>query len=298
MIRVTRLNVRGRDFCVRYYLSTAGGEGSRPVVFLDGDQLGKFNLKTWTWTDTSVARDRDTDELVSLADAFSKMAKTTAIFLARIGVDGTSGLHMSRKSLLELDLMNAALDAFKQRYKFEGFHLAGQSGGSKIMAGLIPLRHDIACAVFESGRLSTPESPKSSDPARSYFDVNIPAIAAVAKDHLLRPIVVTDKTDKRVPAESQIGFVDRMRKLGRQVPEFFVEATDDLHHGVTTYTELATAGCVLGRPDDEIARALNTIVKRAAEYKERRRKEVSAKASIVAAAKQAVPAARAAPGSN
>jgi len=216
------LNVRGRDFCVRYYLSTAGGEGSRPVVFLDGDQLGKFNLKTWTWTDTSVARDRDTDELVSLADAFSKMAKTTAIFLARIGVDGTSGLHMSRKSLLELDLMNAALDAFKQRYKFEGFHLAGQSGGSKIMAGLIPLRHDIACAVFGSGRLSTPESPKSSDPARSYFDVNIPAIAAVAKDHLLRPIVVTDKTDKRVPAESQIGFVDRMRKLGRQVPEFFV----------------------------------------------------------------------------
>jgi hypothetical protein len=289
------LNVRGRDFCVRYYLSTAGGEGSRPIVFLDGDQLGKFNLKTWTWTDTSEARDRDTEDLVSLADAFSKMAKTTAIFLARIGVDGSSGLHMSRKSVLELDLMNAALEALKQRYKFEGFHLAGQSGGSKLLAGLIPLRHDIACAVFGSGRLATPEAPKSSDPARSYFDVNIPAIAAAAKEHL-RPIVVTDKTDKRVPAETQIGFVDKMRKLGRQVPEFFVEATDDLHHGVTTYTELATAGCVLGRPDDEIARALATIVKRSAEYNERRRKEVSAKASIAAAAKRIAPVAQAAPG--
>ena len=33
------LNVDGRDFCVRYYLSTAGGEGQRPIVFLQGDQL-------------------------------------------------------------------------------------------------------------------------------------------------------------------------------------------------------------------------------------------------------------------
>src|SRR5580700_7880163 len=55
------LKVYGRDFCVRYYLSTAGGEGSRPVVFLDGDQLGKINLKTWTWADPSEAKDVDSD---------------------------------------------------------------------------------------------------------------------------------------------------------------------------------------------------------------------------------------------
>src|SRR5262245_3447588 len=33
----------GRDFCVRYYVSTAGGEGLRPVVFLQGDQLGMLD---------------------------------------------------------------------------------------------------------------------------------------------------------------------------------------------------------------------------------------------------------------
>jgi hypothetical protein len=286
------LTVRGREFCVRYYLSTAGGEGLRPIVFLDGDQLGKFNIKTWAWTDTSEAKDRDTDDLVSLADGFSKLGKTTAIFLGRIGVDGTSGFHMSRKTFLELDLMNAALDALKQRYKFEGFHLAGQSGGSRLMAGLIPLRHDIACAVFGSGRLATPESVKSSDPARSYFDVNIPAIA---KERMLRTLVITDKTDKRVPAEAQIGFVENMRKAGRPVPEFFVVATDDLHHGVTFYTELAAGGCVLGRSDDEIARAIGTVVKRSTDFNERRRKEVAAKASIVAADKRTAPAAGSAP---
>src|SRR3979411_2877919 len=34
------LHVHERDFCVRYYLSPAGDEGSRPFVFLQGDQLG------------------------------------------------------------------------------------------------------------------------------------------------------------------------------------------------------------------------------------------------------------------
>jgi hypothetical protein len=150
--RTLWLAVDGRDFCVRYYLSTAGGEGLRPVVFLQGDRIrSRFNRKTWTWIDPSKAEDTDTDELMKVADQFSKMAKTTAIYLARIGVEGTSGNHMARKTVLELDLMNAAIDAIKRRHGFEGFHLAGQSGGSRIAAGLIGLRRDISCLVLGSG---------------------------------------------------------------------------------------------------------------------------------------------------
>src|SRR5215468_7434949 len=37
------LNVDKQDFCVRYYLSTAGGEGTRPVVFLQGDHFGTID---------------------------------------------------------------------------------------------------------------------------------------------------------------------------------------------------------------------------------------------------------------
>src|SRR5260370_42253667 len=47
------LNVSGHDFCVRYYLSTAGGEGPRPVVFLHGDYFGKLDPKPWPWADPS-----------------------------------------------------------------------------------------------------------------------------------------------------------------------------------------------------------------------------------------------------
>jgi dienelactone hydrolase len=289
------LNVRGRDFCVRYYLSTAGGDGARPVVFMDGDQLGKINTKTWTWLEPSEARDRDSEELQKDADAFSKLAKTTAIVLARIGVDGTSGNHLTRKSYLELDLMNAALDALKKRYKFEGYHLAGQSGGSRLAAGLIPLRHDVACAVFGSGRLITTEGRKNPDPGRSFFELNIPSIA---KEAALRPYVLTDKSDKQVPAEQQTSFVQNMRKAGRQVPQLFIEATDDRHHGAMSYAELVIAGCVLGKTDDEIARAVSSMVKRNAEYNDRRRKETAAKASILAAAKQAIPVAHINPAGN
>ncbi len=106
---------------------------------------------------------------------------------------------------------------------------------------------------------------------------------------MLRPFVITDKADKRVPVAQQTGFVDKMRAAGRRVRQFFVEATDDEHHGVQLYTELVAGGCVLGKSDEEIARAVSTIVKRSAEYNERRRKETSAKASILAAARQPAP---------
>jgi len=291
------LSVHARDFCVRYYVSTAGGEGPRPVVFLQGDQLGKLNRKTWTWMDTSEAKDVDTVDIMKIADGFSKMAKTTAIYVARIGVDGTSGNHMSRKTVLELDLMNAALDGIKRSHGFEGFHLAAQSGGSRIAGGLVGLRRDISCLVLGSGPLALAEGIKSTDPGRSYFDIaqNIPQLA---QNRSIRPFLVTDKMDKKVPVAQQTGFVDRLRRAGRHVPQFFVEAIDDNHHGVLAYTELITAGCVLGRSDEEIARAVSTIVKRNAEYNERRRKEIDAKASIVAGARQAVRDSGAVPGRN
>jgi hypothetical protein len=139
----------GRDFCVRYYMSTAGGEGPRPVVFLQGDQLGVLDVKSSTWKDTAEAKDVDTDDLMEMANSFSKMARTTAIYLARIGVDGTSGNHVARKTLLELNLMNAALDAIKRRHGFEGVHLAGQSGGATLVGSLGRLRAALRKILFD-----------------------------------------------------------------------------------------------------------------------------------------------------
>ena len=234
-----------------------------------------------------------------MADGFSKMAKTTAIYLARIGVEGTSGNHTARKTVLELHLMNAALDAIKQRYGFEGFHLVGQSGGSKLVGGLIGLRHDIACAVvgLRTARHAG-GSPKPTDPGRTFFDVtqNIPQLA---QNRSLRLLLVTRSGGQEGPHRP----ADRLRRQDapggtRAIPQFLVEATDEDHHGVVIYSELVAAGCVLGKTDAEIARAVSTIVKRSVEYNARRRagSQHSRPGIAAAAARQPVLDSRAAPG--
>jgi hypothetical protein len=274
----------GREFCVRYYLSTAGGEGVRPVVFLQGDYFGKMSPKR-IWLDPSDAYDINTDDLMKTADAFSKLSKTTAIYLARIGVEGTSGNHTYRKSVIELHLMNAALDAIKQRHGFEGFHLAGQSGGAMLVAGLSTMRRDVVCAISGSGRLAPSETGKSSDPGRTYFDP-VEFIPSIVQNRSLRLFVVTDPADEMVGLKRQTGFVEKIRRAGLHVPQYFVEATDEHHHGVIAYTQLVAAGCILGRSDPEIATAVNTVVKRNAAYNEQRRKETAALAKPATASRR------------
>jgi hypothetical protein len=285
----------GQDFCVRYYLSTAGGEGSRPVVFLNGDRFWPVNAKTWQWAPSTAKkardvfddtnRDVDTADLMKTAEAFSRMARTTAIYLARMGVDGSSGRHVFRKTLLELHVMNAALEALKQRYGFEGFHLAGQSGGSMLVAGLAGIRRDIACAVSGSGRLAVSFDIKSKEPGRNYFEP-IEYISAMAKNPSLRFVMVTDKTDEIVTVNQQSGFLDKMRRAGLRIPQYFVAATDPYHHGVVSYTGLVAAGCVLGKSDPDIATAVETLDKRAVAFNEQRRKEIAALGKNAIAARQ------------
>jgi hypothetical protein len=277
------LNVDMQDFCVRYYLSTVGGKGVRPVVFLQGDRFGPVNTRTWQWTPiseeikaTNPAQygDANTDDLIRRADAFSKMAKTTAIYLARLGVDGTSGNHVFRKTLLELHLMNAALDAIKQRHSFEGFHLSGQSGGSTLVTALAGIRHDIACAVSGSGRLGRSRNVSSEDPARTLVDP-LGFIPSIAQNRSLRFIMVTDSEDRKVPVKDQTPFAEEMHRAGHDIPQYFVTATDDDHHGVVGYTELVTGGCVLGKSDTDIATAVGTMNKRNVAFDAQRRKEIT-----------------------
>lgn len=273
------LNVYGQDFCVRYYLSTAGGQGSRPVVILNGDHNGPVDPARWTWADPSKASDVNTDKLAAMADQFSKLARTTAIYLGRIGVEGTSGTHLSRKTLVELHLMDAALEAIRQRHQFEGFHLFGESGGGRLVFGLAQRRRDIACLVSGSGQIVTRGEPRAGDPARTFFDIT-GKVALLAQNRALRMMVVSDPNDQQVPtAAQQTPMVQALRQAGYVVPHLLVEATDPKRHGVIDYGAIAMGGCVLGRHDDEIALAIGTLVRRNAETNRRLQDEARAKSA-------------------
>ena len=256
------LTVNGRQFCIRYYLSTAGGEGLRPVVFLQGDKLGRLNTRSGVFSPRPNDKDIDTDNFERFAERLSKATKATAIYLARVGLDGSSGHHSIRHSVLELNVTNAALDALKQRHRFDGFHLIGQSGGSLLSGGMLALRNDIGCAVLGSGPLALLKPPRhSADPARDYFNV-ADAIPSIAQRRATRILLVTDPADKKVLERSQTGFVQRLRQAGGQAEQFIVQATDDNHHGVVAYAVTAATGCLRGESTQDIAQHIQRQVEK------------------------------------
>jgi hypothetical protein len=250
----------GRGYCMRYYISTAGGEGNQPVVHLSGDKLGRVNIKTGQIRPDSDGKDVDTRRLIKRIDAISKQARTTAIYLARVGIDGSSGHHSIRHSYLELHVTNAALDAIKRRHQFVGFHLVGQSGGAGLVGGLLPLRQDIGCAVPGSGRLAILKNKDTSlPPILRRFDPadDIPKIVGSRT----RILVVTDPDDKTVKRKHQTSFVRKLRDAGGRVELFYVDSSDrKSHHGVTAYAGLVVGGCVRGQSHGEIAKRLAELV--------------------------------------
>jgi hypothetical protein len=259
------LVVQGRPFCIRYYLSTAGGTGTRPVVFLEGDKIGAFNTRTGTFKiEPDKDKDIDTDKLDKYAEGLSKRNKTAAIYLGRVGIDGSSGDHRLRHTLLELQVTNAALEAIKQRHRFEGFHLIGQSGGSTLTGGLLTMRADVGCAVIGAGRLVNPRNLWPKGPTGQVIEqFNVTDSAAViAQRRTTRIILITDPADKRVEEKYQTPFVQQVRQAGGQADQFLVQATDDNRHGVTPYSHMTMAACVKGESSQEIAAKLKLFVEK------------------------------------
>ena len=251
------INTSSGGYCMRYYLSTVGGEGRSPTVFLQGDRLGVANLRTGTFKGSPKDKNINTDDLQRTADMFSRKTGGPAIYLGRIGVEGSSGNHIVRHTVLELQVTNAALNGIKQRYRYEGFHLAGQSGGGTLVGGLLGLRQDIGCAVPGSGRLALVTTPKRRphlDPSQTPFDAS-ESVALIARSRA-RILVVTDPEDKRVPLRDQSAFVERLRRAGGQAEQFFVQATDEDHHGTVAYSATAVAGCIRGENTQMIAQKL------------------------------------------
>jgi hypothetical protein len=253
--RAVFVAVAGREFCIQYYLSAAGGAGKGPLVFLQGDRLGRLNGQTGEFSPGPRDRDLDTKDFNKIATLLSQQAGVPAIYLARPGLDGSSGNHRIRHTSLELNVVNAALDAIKRRHGFIGFHLLGQSGGSTLIGGLIGLRSDVGCAVIGSGVLSYPRTRRSSDPAADYFDAS-DAVATIAQKQGLRILLVTDPADRKVPERVQTDFAQRLRLAGGQVDQFLVQATDDDRHGVLSYSRTVMNNCLRSVSTEEIGTRL------------------------------------------
>jgi hypothetical protein len=258
---------------MRYYISTAGGEGDVPVVFLSGDRptfdtlhenVRHGKVRSRARRNKSQARkaeDIDTNDLVEKTRKLSRQTGTTAIRLARMGIDGSSGHHGLRRTMLELHVTNAALEAIKKRHHFKGFNIFGQSGGSTLVGGLLALRDDIGCAIPGSGRLALiVEVKQVKTPALKRFDPvkMIPAI--LRNSSATRIIVLTDPEDKVVPRKNQSEFVKRYKEAGGRIEQFYIESTNKKHHSLTSYSRFVMGKCLRDESHRDIRRKLKRFV--------------------------------------
>jgi hypothetical protein len=260
--RAVWVEVAGREFCIRYYLSVAGGQGKGPLVLLQGDRLGRLDAATGQFVPGPRDRDVDTKDYNKVATLLSQQAGLPAIYLARPGLDGSSGNHRIRRTTLELLAVNAALDAIKARHGFGGFHMLGQSGGSTLIGGLLGMRSDLGCVVIGAGLMSYPRVNRSADPGRDFFNA-IDRVDEIARKRGTRILLVTDPADRKVPEPGQTDFAKRLRDAGGWVDQFLVQATDEDRHGVLPYARTAAIGCLRGSPTEEISARLAREVRTA-----------------------------------
>src|SRR4029077_4790496 len=146
------VKVDNRGFCVRFWLSTAGGSKDEALVAFNGDIGGRIDGKLQLLEQVRSISDESQQKA---ADNGSRLYRGPYFLIARPGTFGSSGHHLKdRRTLLEIRVASAALDALKRHYGFKQFHLVGQSGGGHTVAGLVQLRSDIGCAAITSGTIS------------------------------------------------------------------------------------------------------------------------------------------------
>jgi hypothetical protein len=253
------VKVDGQDFCVRYYLSTAGGTGDEAVVFLNGDPGCRVDIRKLTCTFGPKAKPWSTEARAKMAEQMSVAFKEPAIYFARIGQDGSSGHSALVHTQLEFDLTNAALNALKQKLHLRALDLFGHSGGAGIAATLFGVRSDVNCDVAASPGLYIADTDpyklctggqKCDSKLLSYSASDrIPSM--VHKDgHLY---LITDPRDTQTRLDMQQPFVDAFRRAGGTLEQVFVNVAGDPHHHYTTqYGQTVMRDCLAHASDLQV----------------------------------------------
>jgi pimeloyl-ACP methyl ester carboxylesterase len=245
------LRVRERDFCIRYWLSTVGGRKQEALVYLHGDIGGlidgKLQLVDAARAVTATSAERD-------ADASSRTYRGPYVAIGRPGALGSSGHHVNdRRTWLEFQVIDAALDAIKARHGFSRLHLVGHSGGGHSVAALARRRDDVGCAVMASAALSLAtwhrlKGQSYSQAVRPLYDP-IDHVVLMQPRAGLRLIVLSDPDDKVVPFAVQREFVERVQAHGLAVLHITAAARDALSHNLAGPAIRLATDCAGGGDD-------------------------------------------------
>jgi dienelactone hydrolase len=219
-------------------------------VYIPGDQL------VGSGVDASYPR-RNPAEMQKIAQQMQAKLGTPFILLTRPGIFGSSGTHRERRREPEARLMQAAVDAIKQKHGIEEFALVGQSGGGHTVASLLGWRKDIACAVPTSA-VSSPrarwEIKGLKRDATGFGDSYEPVdhLQGAAHHPKLRVFVLGDPRDSNTPWETQQPLARKLKALGVPTEVVEGEGAGGERHALGASGQLLGAMCLKGASTKEI----------------------------------------------
>jgi pimeloyl-ACP methyl ester carboxylesterase len=243
----------GAAECIAYIAPGGSFDSPVAVLFIDGDAPAEDMASAQT--DKIVAYYR---RLVTDAH---RLYGLPVVVVGRPGLMGSTGMHIIGGMRDEGMIMNAAVDALKQRLGYTRMALAGQSGGARIVAQLLVLgRRDIVCAAMASGAYGVPRTRRGGqirtnifgDPGQRYL-VPMHHAEDIATAPGRRAFIIGDPRDVRTPFAGQREWAEKLQALGHHAVLIEGAATDPEHHGLSTAALRVAALCATGKTDQEIA---------------------------------------------
>ena len=241
-------------YCVRYWISTAGGPADEALLYVHGDL---FVLENGRPKLTSGAALLTTGKLQRDAQLWSRIYRGPYIAVGRLGALGSSGNHLhDRKGLDEVRVVMAALDVLKDKHSFKRFHLVGQSGGGHTVAALLQKRTDIGCAVMASAAVSLKSAVRDrgrviDQRIKAAYDP-IDMVGSMRHQPGRRMIVLSDPRDRFVLFRSQREFVERVKKKGLPILHITASAEDKDFHGLVRLGHQVATDCAKGADDEAL----------------------------------------------
>jgi hypothetical protein len=263
--------------CIRYYAAGLAASNPVAIVFLHGNRLDRsFDKEGRLIRVAASATAYGKPSAAGLAASAAQQAKALGhpfIILARPGYYGSSGIANEQYRRREVLLVNATLDAIKQRHGIARFGVSSQSGGGPSLAGILSLRNDVDCAAFSSSLTAfeereqalkeAPRAPPLHQVTPDAYDP-IRETASIKPRPELRVFVVGDANDKLIPLTAQQAYFEALKRQGVRTAMMASTAVGDAHHSLGATGQHAVGWCIDGLADDEI---LARVAKGEAAYK-------------------------------
>ena len=253
------VSVDDQGECVAFDIAGKVAAGGPAVIYFEGDVPTSFRRHPR----------RLAGHLASLHAAMAALARdyrVPYIFIARPGTFGSTGNHANRRKTREYQIMNAAVEAVRARYRLGRLALAGQSGGATIVAALLTLGiADVACAAPSSGGfdLAAMLDAHAARQGGTALHREHPAllaglynvmdhVGAIKADPQRRILAIGDPKDLVTPIQQQRRFVEVLRAGGHRAEVLEGHGRGADHHGLG-HVALGVAGlCLTGGSDQRI----------------------------------------------